>query len=129
MKKFCAAVIVFAAVLVAVAVWFSPLSSQGSAYVYENNVPVRAVTGCYGESDVVRTDFDGGEKDLENALRRMLATVVKKEQAGGRTVIYAYSPRVAADLQTTCDGLRYNVMAAYENGHVVIGAPVIQGSY
>ena len=48
MKKFCAAVIVFAAVLVAVAVWFSPLSSQGSAYVYENNVPVRAVTDCYG---------------------------------------------------------------------------------
>lgn len=129
MKKLCAAVIVFAAALVAVAVWFSPLVSRGDAYVYENNTPVRAVTGVYGANDVVRTDFDGGEGEMYAFLRGMLATVVKTERADGVTVVYAVSTRVAAEMQTTFDGAEYNVMAAYENGHVVIGAPVIQGSY
>lgn len=128
MKKLCAAVIVFAAMIVFVAVWFSPLALFGGS-VYADNEPVREARGLYAATEVVRVDMEGGENELSDILGTMLARVVKTEQAGGITVVYAVSPRVAAAMQATCDGIEYNVMAAYGNGRVVVGTPVIQGSY
>lgn len=130
MKKLCAAVIIFAAALVCTAVWFSPLIVLGAPAAYKNNVEVKRVEGlCYSQSDVVRVDIAGDIEQLYAALERINATVVMTAEIDGATIVYAYSPRVAAKTLTTSDGQQYNVMAACGGGTVKIGAPVLQGSF
>lgn len=130
MKKFCAVVILFAAALVFTAVWYSPLTAIGDAQAYDNNEFAHSLTGaCYAADECVRIEIAGGETELYFALDKISATPVKTVEAGNRTVVYAYSSRVACASLTTSDGKRYNVMAAYGGGIVVIGTPVLQGSY
>lgn len=128
MKKLCAAIIVFVAAIVLAAVWFSPLGF-GDGMVYCDNTPRREASGCYAADEAVRVDMSGGESELNAVFCGMIARVVKTEHAGELTIVYALSSRVAADVQYTCDGIAYNVMAAYGGGNIVIGTPIIQGSY
>lgn len=128
MKKLYAAFILFAALVVATAVWFSPFGGKGGARTYENNIPVGEVGLCYPADATVRLDLDGGEAELFSALDGMCAKAIKTVELDGVTVVYAYSPRVCAEPLYIAEGA-YNVMAAYGGGHVAIGAPVLQGSY
>lgn len=128
MKKLYAAFIVFAALVVATAVWFSPFGGKNGAMAYENNIPVGEVGLCYPAGAAVRLDLDGGEAEVFAALSDIGARTVKTVELDGVTVVYAYSPRVCAKPLYVAEGA-YNVMAAYGGGRVAIGAPVLQGSY
>lgn len=130
MKKLCAAVILFALASVFTAVWFSPLAAFGAPEVYDDNSAVARVDGlCYGADDVVRVEFAGGGAELDNALSRMGAVKVKTVETADVTFVYAYSARVAASPLTDCDGNVYNVMAAYGDGTVKLGTPILQGCF
>ena len=130
MKKLCAAVILFALASVFTAVWFSPLVAFGAPQAYDNNSAVARIDGlCYGADEVVRVEFAGGADELKAALSRMNAETVKTVEGDGVTFVYAYSTRVAASPLTDCDGNAYNVMAAYGDGTVKLGTPILQGCF
>ncbi len=114
--------ILLVAAIMGIAVWFSPLARRGAMF-YENNEPVGTVDGvCYGGGSTVRYDFDGSIDDLYSALEDMRADIVETVAAGNATIVYAVSDRVAS-------GGDFNVMAAYRDGHIAIGTPILQGSY
>lgn len=128
MKRTFVAVFLFLIGLVATAVWFSPLAMRGG-FAYDDNEPIERLDGlCYDGAKYARIDFDGNIDDMMYALDSMLAVTVKETESGGTYIVYAYSPRVFA-VEKLGDGREYNVMAAYSNGHVCIGTPVLSGSY
>ncbi len=130
MKKLCAAVILFALAAVFTAVWFSPLVALGAPQIYDNNNAIARADGlCYGANDVVRVEFAGGADELDAALARIGAVTVKTVRTDCVTVVYAYSARVAAKSLYDCDGNEYNVMAAYGDGTVKLGTPILQGCF
>ncbi len=129
MKKMYAAFLLLAIALIGVAVWFSPLVGE-NRYAYNDNIPTEKLDGLvYPHGQTVRVDFDGEQADMYAYLDRLGATVVKTAEAGGRVIVYAYSPRVALDCNNTAEGGEYNVMAAFGDGKISIGAPVLPGSY
>ena len=128
MKKMYAAFLLLAIVVVGIAVWFSPLT--GDRYAYNDNDKAQKSDGvAYPFGQTVRVDFDGEEADMYAYLDKMNATVVKTAEAGGRVIVYAYSPRVEDNGQCTSEGDRYNVMAAFADGRIAVGTPVLPGSY
>lgn len=131
MKKLYAVVIFFVLTVIGTAVWFSPLCAIGKPTEYDNNAPVAEIGGvCYSADSCYRVDFDGEEEDLYAALKKINASEVKRvELTDGLVLVYAFSPRVTADVLHTAEGKPYNVMAASSSGRVSIGAPVLQGSY
>ncbi|MCH5153832.1 MAG: hypothetical protein J1F71_01330 [Clostridiales bacterium] len=130
MKVFYAVVILFAVGLVGVAVWFSPLVSLGAPELYDDNVPVSTVRGlCYPSDALCRVDFKGDDGDMRQALDGLFAVTVKEVNIDGLTVVYAFSPRVAAQAQHLDSGEWYNVMAAYSDGKISIGTPILSGCY
>lgn len=130
MKVFYAVVIFFVLGLLGVAVWFSPLVFFGKPTLYRNNVPISAVDGiCYPAEALCRVDFSGNEGDMKSALDRLFAVTVKEVEIDGLTVVYALSPRVAAAMQYLSTGEMYNVMAAYSDGNISIGTPILSGCY
>ena len=62
------------------------------------------------------------------ALDSIRAKTVRTAQAGNVLIVYAYSDRVCGE-RTLSDGAVYNVMAAFRDGDIAIGAPMLQGSY
>ncbi|MDE7164071.1 MAG: hypothetical protein K2O04_01420 [Clostridiales bacterium] len=130
MKTLCAVVILFVAGLVGVAVWFSPLCGLGAPTAYDNNTPVSSLDGiCYPQGTLCRVDFSGDVGDMKNALDSILAVTVKEVESGELTIVYAYSPRVCADMQYLSSGEAYNVMAAHSSGNISIGTPMLSGCY
>ncbi len=123
-----AALTVFAVSFVLAGAWFSPLSEIGEVYEYRDNAPQKRVYGLYMPYQTVRTDFDGDESAMYAALSSIDAEVIKTAESGGTVIVYAFSPRVASEILTTENG-EYNLMAAYSNGRVCIGSPVLGGSY
>ena len=130
MKKLYAVVFLLLAGVIFVAVWFSPLARLGTPYEYADNAPVGRIDGvCYAQNALVRVDFDGDEDSLYAALRKIDATTIKTVYDDDMLIVYAYSPRVAAEGYVTDSGERYNVMAAAHGGVVSIGAPILSGCY
>ena len=128
MKKMYAAFLLLALIVVGVAVWFSPL--KGDIHAYNDNAPTRRSDGIvYPQGQTLRVDFDGGEEQMNAYLESIGATVVKTVEAGGRTIVYAYSPRVERRGLYTTEGDEYNVMAAFGSGSVAVGTPILAGSY
>ena len=126
MKKLAVFFIVLVIGIIGVAVWFSPLA--GRATVYDDNRPTKDADGfCYASGSTVRYDFTGSESDMYGELKRICARVVRVENADGVKIVYAYSDRVCSG--SVYEDNEYNVMAAYRDGHVAIGAPVLEGSY
>ncbi|MBD5132807.1 MAG: hypothetical protein HDT28_09540 [Clostridiales bacterium] len=130
MKKLIAVVFLFAAGLIATAIWFSPLTGLGRVYAYDNNEVIAAVDGvCYSQNGLYRVDFDGDETAMTDALDKIGARVVKQVEVGDTIIVYAFSDRVCAEVQYTAEGEEYNVMAAYGNGNVSVGTPILSGCY
>ena len=127
MKKLAVFAVVLTAVIVGVAVWYSPLAFSGASR-YENNEAAGVIDGLYPEDATVRADYIGSEADMYAALDKMLAKPVFSAYSGGTLIVYAYSPRVCG-FRTLGTGERYNVMAAYKNGTYALGTPVLEGSY
>ncbi len=128
MKKFTTVFILLVLCAVGVAVWFSPFA-EFDAKVYRDNVAVSSVDGiCYAEDACVRYDTDGDENRMYAILKKLRADVVFTAAAGDVFIVYAYSDRVCGRCKTA-DGKTYNVMAAYRNGNISVGAPTLQGSY
>ena len=131
MKKLHAVVIFFVISLVGAALWFSPLNCLGAPVAYDNNMPIAELDGlCYPSDSICRVDFSGGSEDMYKALKKIYAKTVKQaETDDGMIIVYAYSPRVCAAAQRLSSGQEYNVMAAYSDGKVCIGTPLLSGCY
>ena len=130
MKTFYAVVILFAVSLLGVAVWFSPLVGFGTPTAYENYIPGSKLDGiCYSSDALCRVDFAGDRDDMYKALDSIFAVTVKEVKIDGLTVVYALSPRVCSPSQRLGTGEEYNVMAAYNDGNISIGTPVLSGCY
>lgn len=123
-----AVLIMFAVVFVAAGLWYSPLTGMGEVYEYRDNAPYKRVYGLYLPSQTIRADFEGDENAMYAALFSIDAEIVKTVESGGTIIVYAISPRVAS-ARNTSDFGEYNIMSAYSNGHICIGAPVLGGSY
>ena len=81
-------------------------------------VPLLGVRGAYE-----RVDTYGGREDADELLERLSAKDVRTEN----TVIYAFSPFLPQSV--TVLGERTNVMIALSRGKMVVGYPLIKGSY
>lgn len=130
MRKTCAAVFLFAAGLVAVAVFYSPLTSIGTPALYADNMPIGVVEGlCYPQESVVRVEAAGGEAELDALLARIDASKIKTVYTDDMVLVYAYCHRVCAVEQHLADGRAYNVMGAVRDGKIFVGAPILSGCY
>ncbi len=130
MKKLYAVVFLFVCIAVFVSVWFSPLGQLGEPRAYFDNTERGVYAGlCYPCDETVRVDFYGSEHDMYSALDSICAKQVKSVETDGLLIVYAHSPRVCNKPEKTLDGKVYNVMAAYCNGKISIGTPLLSGCY
>lgn len=95
---------------------------DGDAELRYDEVPFCGVRGAYE-----RIDTYGGEEKAEDILEKLAATRARTETVGDITVIYAFSPLLPQSV--TLKGERTNVMIALTCGKLVIGSPLIKGSY
>ena len=127
MKVLAVFAVILTAVIVGVAVWYSPLAAFG-AHKYENNEDIGALDGLIYSDTTVRVDCEGSKSDMYAALDKILAVPVASAYSGGSLIVYAYSPRVS-EVRTLKSGEKYNVMAAYKGGAFSVGTPILQGSF
>lgn len=95
---------------------------DGDAELRYSEVPILGVRGVYE-----RIDTYGGKEKATEILDRLAATGIRTETIGDVTVIYAFSPLLPQSV--TLKGERTNVMIALTRGKLVIGSPLIKGSY
>ena len=74
-----------------------------------------------------RVDFRGGEGEVEKLLEKARAVVKKRERIENIVIIYAYSPLILGS--ETVNGTKVNLMIALSNDKVVVGSPLIKGSF
>ena len=92
---------------------------DGGETVYEADERPPSTRGKY-----VRADLEG---DAADVLKALGARELAREEIDGMTVIYAFSPRISA-YETLRYG-RVNVMIAVRGARLVVGSPLIKGSY
>lgn len=95
---------------------------DGDAELRYSEVPLFGVRGVYE-----RIDTYGGKEKATEILDRLAATGVRTETIDDVTVIYAFSPLLPRSV--VLKGERTNVMIALTRGKLVIGSPLIKGSY
>ncbi len=102
---------------------FTVFSRGGAETVYnDGQAPI-----LYRSSGYSRLDVYGDYADALSALKDLGAKMIRKEQVGELTVIYAYSPYINRYEKLSFG--KVNVMAAVGGGKVVYGSPLIKGSY
>lgn len=74
-----------------------------------------------------RIDTVGSYADASAFLDRLNACVIKYEEVDDITIIYAYSNRI--EKQEIVFNEKVNIMIALSNGNMVVGSPLIKGSY
>ncbi|MDR0426091.1 MAG: hypothetical protein LBH24_02855 [Clostridiales bacterium] len=75
-----------------------------------------------------RIDMPGEREDAAALLAAMKAAVVARETVGDIEILYAYTPRIHKSESLSIG--RVNVMIALSNGgRVIIGSPLIKGSF
>ena len=95
---------------------------DGDVELRYGKVPLLGVRGVYE-----RIDTYGGKEKATEILDRLAATGIRTETIGEITVIYAFSPLLSQSV--TLKDERTNVMIALARGKLVIGSPLIKGSY
>lgn len=100
---------------------YSVVTASGEA-TYFSGAPVLTP-----RADFVRFDTVGDESVAARLLADLGASVKKRESFDGITVFYAYSPFVSG-YESLSFG-RVNIMIALSNGRVVLGSPLIRGSF
>lgn len=71
--------------------------------------------------------FDGDEKDIKYILKRLSATIKRKEVFDEFELFYAYSPKFYSYI--TIDNKKINVQIAKNKNTITVGTPIIFGSY
>lgn len=109
---------------------------DGEYYVYtEQQVNSTSINlgSCYMTKDVEVSECVGESLLVYNfepisALKQLSAKIVKTEKLkGGPTILYAYSPLIARDVEIK--GEKVNLQIANYTNYSVIGWPVILGSF
>lgn len=67
------------------------------------------------------------ETNIDNVLQKLRAIIIKKESIGDISIIYAYSPALLKSVELF--GERVNLMIARTSSSVVVGSPLIKGSF
>lgn len=71
--------------------------------------------------------FTGNTNDVDGFLSALKCKTVKTENVYGTEIIYAYSPLIHRSV--TLEGKKVNIQIAKRGGDIIIGTPLIQGSY
>ncbi len=74
-----------------------------------------------------RVDINGGAENMDEILKKLKAVIVRKEDVGDISIVYAYSPCLMKSVELF--GRRVNVMVALTPSSVVVGSPLIKGSF
>lgn len=128
MKRFCAFVGVVCLMLSAVAL---------RLYFCRLNVLVDGVYTAFNADDTVasvsiakgyeRVDVVGGEQEAYSVLSKLRARVIRTESFSETVIIYAYSPCLLKSVRLFDDSV--NIMIAITPSALVVGSPLIKGSY
>lgn len=100
---------------------YTAFLQNGEEIIYEEQ-PLFNIRGAYE-----RIDFEGNEKDSERFLDEYGATVLFSEKVDDQKIIYAYSPFISNVVYV--HGRAVNMMVACDGKKVVVGSPLIKGSY
>lgn len=92
---------------------------KGIETVYTADERLPSTRGKY-----VRADLTG---DADRIMERLKAVELYREEVGGSTVIYGFSPRFAA--YEILRGQRVNVMLAVNGDKIAVGSPLLKGSF
>ncbi|MBO5215837.1 MAG: hypothetical protein J6B79_06590 [Clostridia bacterium] len=95
---------------------------QNGEQITYNEPPYFNFRGAYE-----RVDFLGNEKDCERFLDKYFATVSFSESVENQKIIYAYSPLISNIVYV--HGRAVNMMVACDGRKIVVGSPLIKGSY
>ncbi len=93
-----------------------------SAFAY-NDTPA-SITISKGYE---RVDINYGQENVESVLKKLKAKIIKRETVGDISIIYAYSPCLLKGVNLF--GGRVNVMIASTSSSIVVGSPLIKGSF
>ena len=74
-----------------------------------------------------RMDIRGGYEVVDEVINNLGAKKLFSEEVDDMKIIYAYSPRLCSPVEV--NGVKVNLMIAYKSGEVVLGTPIIYGSY
>lgn len=100
--------------------------AKNSETVYSpENLPVLTDLSAYA----TRLDFCGGVSDALSAMENLDAKVIWQEDLAGLKIFYAYSKNILKS--ENLNGKKINVMVAVQlnNNKVIVGCPIIAGSY
>lgn len=95
---------------------------NGTIIVYEENIPV--LSRCTGYTRVL---LSGGVNVLGDIMSDLSACVLAQEEVGEIKIYYAYSEIIS--IYETVFDYKINVMIAITNDVVVVGSPLLVGSY
>ncbi len=79
--------------------------------------------GVSGES--VR--FNGGDEDIDRVIKRLRIDIKQRQEFANITAFYGYSPRLGEGV--TVGGEKINIQIVKRGNTVIIGTPLIMGSY
>lgn len=128
MKRFCAFLGVACIMLsfVALRLRFCRLNVflDGTYSTFSDNDTQISLSISKGYERVDLRKHDGSEQEV---LKKLKAKTVKKENVGDILIIYAYSPCLLKGVRLF--GSTVNVMIAVTESAVVVGSPLIKGSF
>ncbi len=126
MKRTCAFFAVICLMLSAVAVrlYFARLDNfvGGKYTAFDKNDEEISVSISKGYE---RADISGDT--VKSVIETLKARIIKTENVGDITVIYAYSPMILKSVKL--HGVTINLMIAKTSDRTVVGSPLIKGSY
>ncbi len=137
MKKLFAVIVVFAVLMFAYSgnKSFSLKNYFCGEYFCYSNAPISSASinlgSCYMDS-VKSNEAIGESMKIYNfepaaAIKKLSAKVVKTEQVGAATIIYAYSSKIPAGV--SFNDSKVNLQIACYDDYSIVGWPLILGSY
>ena len=103
-------------------------SGQYSIFDESDNVTIFDERPTFGaRSGYERIDATGSYADASALLKKMNADIVKYEKVDDIIIIYAFTDRI--EKKEKVFGRNVNVMIALSQGNMVVGSPLIKGSY
>lgn len=99
------------------------IDGEYTAFASDDSVCVCSISKGYE-----RVDTQGGASKVERILAKAKAKLIKTEKIDADlTVFYAYSPCLLKSVRLF--GRNVNLMIALNGNSVVVGSPLIKGSY
>ena len=127
MKRLCAFIGIICLMLSAIAIRLRfcrlDVIIDGDYLAYSNNdTPVFfSISKGYERVELDR------EENVGSILQKLKAQIIKEEKVDDISIIYAYSPILLKSVELF--GTRINVMIACTSSAIVVGSPLIKGSF